>query len=93
MGKAELLIALAVIPDGDPKLKRVAAILSDNNAPERSSSLRLLRICDAVRESGISRSGIYRMIASGDLKTVQIRKGASTRIPEDELLRLVASRA
>lgn len=88
MSKSELLIALAGLPDTDPRLDRVAAILNGGE-DKRPGSLRLLRICDAARASGQSRATIYRLIEAGVLKPTQIRPGASPRIPEDQLRALV----
>ncbi len=87
--KSELVLSLAGIPDGDPILDRVSAILLGSDAPERPPSLRLFRICEVVRACGLSRSTVYRLIEAGRLRTVTIRPGAAPRIPENELRRLV----
>ncbi len=87
MSKSELLIALAALPDRDPKLDAVAAVLSDKATSGRSGSTKLLRISDAVTVSGLSRSTIYRLIGDGALHPVEVRRG-SRRIPESELQRL-----
>jgi len=88
MTKSELLITMATLPDGDARLAAVASVLTGQTAPERPASLRLYRMGDASRETGISRCTLWRMIRDGHLKVVEIRKG-STRIPERELLKLV----
>ncbi len=91
MTKSELLVALAGLPDNDPRLARVAAALGGGEG-KRPGSLRLLRICDAARASGQSRATLYRLIAAGVLKPVTIRPGASPRIPEDQLRALAEAR-
>ncbi|HMP71773.1 MAG TPA: helix-turn-helix domain-containing protein [Kiritimatiellia bacterium] len=90
MSKSDLLVALAAMPDNDPRLERVAAIL--NGGETRSGSLRLMRICDAARAANTSRSTIYRLIEAGTLTPVQIRPGASPRIREEDLRAVVEGR-
>jgi len=88
MTKSELLITMATLPDGDARLAAVASVLTGQTAPERPVSLRMYRMGDAARETGISRCTIWRAIKDGRLRSVEIRKG-SHRIPETELRRFV----
>lgn len=46
-----------------------------------------VRIPDAIRLTGICRSKLYELIASGDLETVKL--GRSTLIPVDSLRALI----
>jgi excisionase family DNA binding protein len=92
MSKSELITKIAGLPDEDERLSRIGAILNGKTGPDRPASLRLLRICDTVNESGMSRSTVYRMIESGALPTVEIRPGASPRIRESDLRRIVEGR-
>ncbi len=92
MTKSDLITTLAGLPDTDERLARVAEILNGATEPERRASLRLLRICDAVNESGMSRSTVYRLIEAGVLPTVEIRPGASPRIRESDLRAIVEGR-
>jgi predicted DNA-binding transcriptional regulator AlpA len=52
-----------------------------------AQSVRLFSITQAARESGLSRNSLYRMMAAGSLRAVEIRPGCR-RIPQAELLRL-----
>jgi excisionase family DNA binding protein len=88
MGKSELLVALATLPEGDPRLDVVAATLAGYPQPERPTSLKLWRMGDAARETGISRCTLWRAIREGRLRAVEVRRG-SHRIPEAELRRFV----
>lgn len=54
------------------------------------SSLRLLRVGQAARETGLSRCTIWRAVRDGRLKVVEIRAG-SHRIPECELRRFAGA--
>ena len=87
MGKSELFVSLAQIPDGDPRLDALSAVLAGKPEPEAPASIRLLRMSEASRETGLSRCTIWRAIKEGRIKTVEIRRG-SHRIPLSELQRL-----
>jgi predicted DNA-binding transcriptional regulator AlpA len=89
MSKSELITTIAGLPDGDERLARVAAALSGTAEDTRRGSLRLMRICEAVNVSGLSRTTIYRMLSAGTLNPVTIRPGAAPRIREDELRAIV----
>jgi predicted DNA-binding transcriptional regulator AlpA len=93
MNKSAIITAVATLPDEDERLERIGAILNGKTEHARTGSLRLLRICDCVKESGMSRTSIYRMIEAGTLKPVEIRPGAAPRIREDELRAIVEGRA
>ena len=91
MSKSELITLLAQVPDNDAaRLDRVAAALDNNNEPARPGSLRLYRMRDAVKETGLSRVTLWRAIKEGRIRSVEIRRG-SHRIPEAELRRLVGA--
>jgi excisionase family DNA binding protein len=89
MSKSDLITTIAGLPDSDPRLARLAEVLSGKTPADRPSSLRLLRVCDFARHSGLSRSTVNRMIAEKRLKSVRVRDGGSPRIPETELLQIL----
>jgi len=91
MNKSELLVALATLPDGDARLERLCAILQGKER-ERPESLRLLRMGEAAKVTGLSRCSLWRAIRENRLRAVEIRRG-SQRIPEAELRRFVEGRA
>ena len=86
MNKSELFVSLAQIPEGDPRLDRVAAALADKPEPEPPASIRLLRMGQAAAETGLSRCTLWRAIKDGRIKAVEVRRG-SHRIPLSELQR------
>ena len=49
----------------------------------------LHRLTYAMERTGLSRSGLYRVINSGQLKVVKI--GRSVRVSENELVRFIES--
>jgi excisionase family DNA binding protein len=55
-------------------------------APSLSGPL-LLRVTEAAELLGISRSTMYQLIASGQVKVLRI--GRATRVPRQELMRLI----
>lgn len=67
-----------------------AALAGQEPAPP--ADLRLLRICDAARQTSLSRFTIMRAIKDGHLKAVGIRAG-SRRIPLVELQKFVFGRS
>ena len=94
MSKSELLVTLAQLPDGDPRLEAVSAALTGKPEPKRPVSMRLLRMGQAASETGLSRCTIWRAITEGRIAAVEIRKGRH-RIPQGELERFctVSARA
>lgn len=67
------------------------------DAPEGPDPVRLLRgdpltvrIAEAVRLTGIGRSKLYELIASGDIETIKV--GRCTLIPMTSLRALVAKK-
>jgi excisionase family DNA binding protein len=88
MSKSELLVAIAGLPDNDPRLVAAAAALAGAPAPDRPVPLRLFKLGEACKEINTSRPTLARMIQEGKIKTVEIRRGA-LRIPESELRRIV----
>ena len=86
MSKSELFVSLAQIPEGDPRLDAVSAVLADKPKPEPPTSIRLLRMGQAAAETGLSRCTIWRAIREGRIKAVEVRRG-SHRIPMSELQR------
>ena len=73
------------------QLTAVDAALSGKNEPERPC-LRLLRMGEAARETGLSRTTLWRAITEGRLNAVEVRKG-SRRIPESALREYVGATA
>ena len=92
MCKSDIITAIAQLDEGDRRLKVVAGILSGNQLSEKRPSLRLFKMGEAARETGLSRQTLWRAIEEGKLNTVEIRKGAR-RIHEDELIRFVGGAA
>ena len=70
------------------QLAAVDAALAGRQEPGRPASMRLFRMGDAARETGLSRCTLWRAIRDGRLRTVEVRRG-SHRIPEAELRRFV----
>jgi predicted DNA-binding transcriptional regulator AlpA len=68
-----------------------AALAGRKPELEKPASLRLFRMGDAARETGLSRSTLWRAIRDGRLKTVEVRRG-SHRMAEAELRRFVEGR-
>jgi predicted DNA-binding transcriptional regulator AlpA len=93
MSKSDLITTIAGLPDTDERLSRIGAILNGKAEGARPASLRLLRICEAVNVSGLSRTTIYRMLEAGTLNPVTIRPGAAPRIREDELRAIVEGKS
>ena len=86
MSKSELFVSLAQIPEGDPRLDRIAAALAGTPEPAPPVSIRLLKMGQAAAETGLSRCTLWRAIKDGRIKAVEIRRG-SHRIPLSELQR------
>jgi excisionase family DNA binding protein len=86
MSKSDLFVSLAQIPDGDPRLDAINAVLAGKTEAKPPASIRLLRMGQAAAETGLSRCTIWRAIREGRIKTVEIRRG-SHRISLSELQR------
>jgi excisionase family DNA binding protein len=86
MSKSELFVSLAQIPEGDPRLDAISAVLAGKPEPEPPISVRLLRMGEAAAETGLSRCTLWRAIKEGRIKAIEIRRG-SHRIPLSELQR------
>jgi excisionase family DNA binding protein len=81
---------LKMLLDATPEqLAAVDVALAGKTEPDRPS-LRLYRIGEAARETGLSRQSIWRCVKEGRLSCVEIRKG-HRRIPEDALRRFVGA--
>jgi excisionase family DNA binding protein len=78
---------LSATPDKLVAVDSILAELPKQNRP----SLRLLRMNQAAKETGLSRVTLFRAIRDGYLRVVEVRKG-SRRISESELLRFVGVR-
>ena len=91
MTKIELLVAVGSLPESDPKIEALAAVLSGSGAPDRPASFKLLTFGAFAKELGVSRPTVFRMARENLLKTVEVRKG-SRRIPETEIMRLVGGK-
>ena len=81
-------LAQAALP---PDAREALIREHSSNEEERPASLRLLRVGEFAKRSGLSRCSCWRMCKENRLRTVEIRKG-SRRIPESELIRLVEGR-
>lgn len=86
MKKSDIVIGVAQLVDDDTRLGIISEVLAGGQPRQ---SLRLLRMGDAARETGLSRPTLWRAIRDGRLRAVEIRKG-SRRIHEAELLRFVS---
>lgn len=80
----------AILTAPPDRLAAVDAILS-GAAPGRPQSFKLLRMCQAVEATGLSRTTLFRAIRDGRLKAVEVRAG-SFRVPETELQRFTQGR-
>ena len=91
MTKGKLFELLAVIPDGDPRLRRVEAALTGDDAAEaaRPPVQRLFTIAQAARLAGVSRSTMDRAIRARRVRTVRVLDGGRPRVPADALAALV----
>jgi excisionase family DNA binding protein len=95
MTKSELVMAVAsaAIPDGDPRLDAAAEALAGRKAEASTVvSLRLFKMGEASKETGLSRCTLWRAIRDGRIKTVELRRG-SRRIPQSELERFIRGAA
>ena len=70
-------------------LAAVDAALAGKPEPERPN-LRLYRMGEAAKETGLSRQTIWRAVREKRIRACEIRKG-SFRIPEAELRRFVGA--
>ena len=77
MSKEELIGKLLAASPAE--LKRVAAVFT-GETPTEPTDRRLYNIQQAARELNISRSSVWRLLKSGRLPFVELRKG-SRRIP------------
>lgn len=68
------------------QLAKVDAALTDTAPPP--PCLRLLRMGEAAKLMGVSRTTIFRMVRDGRLPTAELRKGLY-RIPERAIRELV----
>ena len=91
MSKSELLVSLAQIPDGDPRLDAVFAAIAGKSEPDRPQSVRLWKMGQAAKEVTMSRCTLWRAIKDGRLKSIEIRRG-SHRIPDAELRRFAGGK-
>ncbi len=82
----ELLMArlLAATPS---ELKKIEAVFTGEGATEPTDR-RLYNIQQAARELNISRTSVWRLLKSGRLPFVELRKG-SRRIPSEAITALV----
>ena len=67
------------------QLAAVVAALA-GQCDQQSPPMRLIRISEAARLTGLSRSTIWRAAKEGRIRTIEVRRG-SRRIPEAELQR------
>ena len=94
MIRGKLFEMLAAIPDGDPRLRRVEAALTgdDAEAVARPPVARLYTIAQAARLAGVSRSTMDRAIRARRVRTVRILDGGRPRVPEDALAALAGGK-
>ena len=79
-----LRLLLSATPENIEAIDKVL----EGKAEPTKPSFRLWRMCEVSRETGLSRTLIWRAISEGRLKATSIRKG-SRRIHEEELRRFV----
>jgi excisionase family DNA binding protein len=72
-------------------LARFETVMNQQTEPAVPPCLRLLKMGEAARETGLSRPTLWRAIRDGHLHAVEIREG-SRRIPLAELQRFVTGR-
>ena len=81
-------LLLTATPD---TLNAVDRALAGKQPEPARPSLRMYRMGESAKETGVSRTTLWRAIREGRLKAVEVRKG-SFRIPETELRRFVEGR-
>lgn len=91
-GGLDELVPLFMAADSGRKLAAFAALRAeDGPKPERPpGSLRLYKMGEAARMTGLSRTTLWRSLRDGRIKAVEVRRG-SFRVPENELRKLVAT--
>lgn len=91
MKKGDILVAIALIPDADERLERIAAVIDGkaNTAPTPPTA-RLLTHSETARRLSCSRVTAWRMERDGVLPVVEIRPGVY-RVPEAAIAALVES--
>ncbi len=69
-------------------LKLIDSVLTGDaiTKPERPASVRLCSMGESCERLNVSRPTLWRLIQSGRIQTVELRKG-SKRVPETELLK------
>lgn len=87
--KTEQRIALLLSANTE-KLDAIDSILQESGPHTPRPSLRLFRMGEAARETGLSRQTLWRAIHEGRLQSVTVRE-RSHRIPETALLRFVGA--
>lgn len=85
MSKEELIGKLLTASPAE--LNRVAAVFT-GEAPTEPTDRRLYNIQQAARELNISRTSVWRLLKSGRLPFIELRKG-SRRIPSEAITALV----
>ncbi len=83
--KIQLISTLANMPDTDPRLARLAAIL-DGTPIDETATCRLLTMGAACERLNLSRTTLWRLIQEKRIATVETRRG-NFRVPESELYR------
>ena len=70
------------------ELKKIEAVFTGEGHPTEPTDRRLYNIQQAARELNISRTSVWRLLKSGRLPFVELRKG-SRRIPSEAITALV----
>jgi excisionase family DNA binding protein len=91
-GGLDELVPLFMAADSERKLAAFAALRAeDGPKPEQPpGSLRLYKMGEAAKVTGLSRTTLWRALRDGRIKAVEIRPGL-LRIPESELRRISAA--
>lgn len=87
MSKSEILVSIAQLPEGDPRLDAVNSVLT-GTTKAAPVSVKLWKMGEACEAMGCSRVTLWRCIQEKRIGTVEVRKG-SLRIPDAEIRRFV----
>ena len=86
MNKEQLMGRLLTATPSE--LKKIAQVFTGEGPTEEPTDRRLYNIQQAARELNISRTSVWRLLKSGRLPFVELRKG-SRRIPSEAITAFV----
>lgn len=90
--KGKLVVALASLPDSDPRLDRIAEIVAGGGAESDGGEGEALTLTAAADRAGLSRQTLHRAATAGALRVFRPYGGARPRVTEAELERWMGGR-